>query len=99
MLTGRLSREYDDDTDGGGRLDSVQLFEATGTMTTPKRPVGRDIPTGEDQRCLTKIAAVAVLRRAGWSNERIAVALGWTDRHVRRRVSLIRQCAEATGRV
>lgn len=99
MLTGRLSREYDQDISGGGRLDSIELFEATGTMSAPKRPIGRDVPSGEDQRCLTKIAAVQVLREAGWSNERIALALGWTDRHVRRRVSLIRRAAEATGRV
>jgi hypothetical protein len=79
--------------------DAIEDFEDMGVVSRDKRPVGTERPTKAYTRRLIKLEAIAILKRAGWSSERIAAAVERSDRQVRRRVSLCREIAEARGRV
>jgi AraC-like DNA-binding protein len=82
--------------------DDFEDFEEIGVMSTEKRVVGSIFKPGYTEACLRRTAqaeAIATLRRLKWRNEKIALALGLSPRHVRRRFSLCREIAEAAGRV
>jgi hypothetical protein len=107
MYTARRHIQIDDDDMGNAFED----FEATGHMASEKRRVGDEAdewsegegetndPTKAYLRRMVKIEAARVLRKAKWSQERIAVAIGWSSRHIRRKVGECRRQARLAGRV
>lgn len=93
MLTARRCRVTDDLGDMSDDFEPLHVFRK------PKREnEGLELSTGFGRR-LARYQAIAILEREGWSQQRIAAALGITTRHLRRRQGDLRAIAESQGRV
>lgn len=93
MLSGRRFRTYAE----SGELS--EDFEGLEVVHTEKRVPAKDKVEPLYRDRITKMEAIDLLRKAGWSSEKIAVAVSMSARHVRRKKSTIRAYAEACGRV
>jgi hypothetical protein len=80
--------------------EEVEDFVAGDIVQMPKRTFLDGDPNSVAYRKrLDKLEAIVLLKRAGWPTDRIARAIDYTPRNVRKKLDLIGEIASKYGRV